>query len=422
MNTKTVTPSRTVTNRSAPRRRHAWRKLIPYAVVAGLAVAVVAGLWPKPVRVETAAITRGPLTVSVFEEGKTRIRHRYVISSPVAGFLDRVELRPGARIEAGKTVLATVEAQLSGFLDARALAEAEARVKAAKEAKMQRSAELDRATAALDLANKEFTRADALRKTGAISTAEWDTAENRVQVLTRELHAAEFALHVADFEIAQAEAALKQGQHPDSDKSEPLRILAPVNGYVLNVYEESARVVSTSMPIMEVGDPEDLEAEIELLSSDAVAVPPGAAVSIERWGGDSPLRGRVSVVEPGAFTKISALGVEEQRVLVRVDFLDQMPPGRELGDRYRVEARIVTWHGDDVLQVPAGALFRRGNDWMTFVVKGGRALLRKVEIAHNNGIAAEVRSGLSLGDAVIVHPPETVHNDAAVVGEMANSP
>jgi HlyD family secretion protein len=341
-------------------------------------------------------------------------RRRYVISSPVAGFLNRAELRPGARIQPGRTVLATVEAQLSGFLDARALAEAEARVKAAEATKMQRSAELDRATSALELANKEFARADSLRKTGSIATQEWDAAENRVQLLTREVHAAEFALHVADFEIAQAQAVLMQAKRPATEKSEALRIIAPVDGYVLNVYEESARVVTTTMPIMEVGDPQDLEAEIELLSSDAVDVNTGADVSIEHWGGDSPLRGRVNLVEPGAFTKISALGVEEQRVKVRVDFLDQTPPGRELGDRYRVEARIVTWHGDDVPQIPTSALFRRGNDWMAFVVKEGKARLQKVEIAHNNGISAEVRSGVSQGDAVIIHPPDTVHDGAAV--------
>src|SRR5215468_885975 len=188
-----------------------------------------------------------------------------------------------------------------------------------------------------------------------------------------------------------------QAQHPESEKSGPLQILAPVDGYVLNVYEESARVVTPGMPIMEVGDPQDLEAEIELLSSDAVGVTPGAEVSIEHWGGDAPLRGRVSVVERGGFTKVSALGVEEQRVKVRVDFLDPLPPGRELGDRYRVEARIVTWHGDNVLQVPTGALFRRGNEWMTFTIKERKARLRKIKIAHNNGVDAEVRSGLSEG-------------------------
>jgi HlyD family secretion protein len=414
MKIKGLAPPPSIASRGPQRRQRKLRRLIPYIVLAGLVIAVVTGLWPKPVRVETAPITRGPLTVSVFEEGKTRIRHRYMISAPIAGFLNRVELRPGARIQMGKTVLATIEAQLSGFLDARALAEAEARVNAAEATKMQRKAELDRANAALDLATKELARADALRKTGAIATQDWDTAENRVQVLTRELHAAEFALHVADFEIAQAAASLKQAQYPASEKSEPLRILAPVDGYVLNVYEESARVITPSMPIMEVGDLQDIEAEIELLSSDAVGVAPGADVSVEHWGGESPLRGRVSLVEPGAFTKISALGVEEQRVKVRVDFLEAIPPGRELGDRYRLEARIVTWHGDDVLQVPTGALFRRGNGWMAFAVKEGKARLCGVEIVHNNGIAAEVRSGLSQGDAVIIHPPDAIHDGAAV--------
>jgi len=189
-----------------------------------------------------------------------------------------------------------------------------------------------------------------------------------MQMRTRDLHAAEFALRVADFELTQAQAALMQARHPESEKSGALQILAPVGGYVLNVYEESARVVTPGLAIMEIEDPQDLEAEIELLSSDAEGVAPGADVSIEHWGGDRPLRGRVSLVEPGAFTKVSALGVEEQRVKVRVDFHVSAPPGRELGDRYRVEARIVTWRGDNVLQVPTGALFRRGNDWMTFAV------------------------------------------------------
>jgi HlyD family secretion protein len=422
MKTKDTGRSQFVASRMLGRRPRRWRKFIPYAVAAGLMISIVVAMLPKPIRVETASVTRGSLIVSVFEEGKTRIRHRYMISPPVAGFLNRIELRPGAPIQMGKTILATLEAQLSGFLDARGIAETEARVKAAEAAKMQRAAELDRAKSALELASKELARADALRKTGAIATQEWDAAENRLQVLTRELHAAEFALHVADFEIAQAKAALMQAQHPASDKSEPLRIVAPVDGYVLNVYEESARVVTTNMPIMEVGDPQDLEAEIELLSSDAVGVAAGADVSIEHWGGESPLRGRLSVVEPGAFTKISALGVEEQRVKVRVDFLDSTPPGRSLGDRYRVEARIVTWHGDDVLQVPTGALFRRGNEWMTFAIKEGKARLRKVEIAHNNGVDAEVRSGLLEGDAVIVHPPDTVHDGASVMSDSHRSP
>jgi HlyD family secretion protein len=411
---KTSTASKPAASRTTRSQRGRWRKFVPYVIAVAILAAVVAGLRPKPITVETASVTRGPLLVTVFEEGKTRIRHRYVISPPVAGFLNRVELRAGAPIKAGETVLATIRAEPSGFLDPRTRAEAEARAKAAETTRMQRQAEVDRANASLELAGKEFTRADALRKTGAIATQQWDSAEHRVQVLTRELRASEFALRVADFEVAQAHAALLQASEPTAEQSEPLKIISPVDGYVLNVYEESARIVTPATPIMEVGDPRDLEAEIELLSSDAVGVEPGADVSIEQWGGEAPLRARVSVVEPGAFTKISALGVEEQRVKVRVDFLDPMPPGRELGDRYRVEARIVTWRGVDVLQVPTGALFRRGSDWMAFVVENGKAVLRKVEITHNNGVAAEVGSGLSQDDVVIIHPPDAVKDGAAV--------
>jgi HlyD family secretion protein len=388
--------------------------VIPWAIGAALLAAIMWGLRPQPIVVETATVNTGPLVVSVLEEGKTRIRHRYMISTPVAGLLQRVELRAGALIEGGKTVLAVLEAQPSSFLDPRTRSEAEARVKAAEAAKMQRESQIERARSSLELANKEMVRARDLKKTGAIATKDWDTAEGQVAILTRELNAAEFALRVADFEVAQAQAALMQAQNPGQEKSEPYKIVAPVTGFVLNVLEESARVVAPGTPIMEVGDPSDLEAEIELLSSDAVGVQAGAEVSIEQWGGDVPLRGKVSVVEPGGYTKISALGVEEQRVKVRVDFLDPLPPGKSLGDRYRVEARIVTWRGDKVLQVPTGALFRRGGDWMTFLLEGTSARLTKVEIAHNNGTAAEVRSGLREGQRVILHPPDAVAEGAAV--------
>lgn len=243
---------------------------------------------------------------------------------------------------------------------------------------------------------------------------DWDTADNQVTVLTREVHTAEFGLQVADFELAQAKAALTQVQTPGADHSEPLRIVSPVDGFILNVFEESARMLPAGTSIMEVGDPNDMESEIELLSSDAVGVQPGAAVSIEEWGGEKPLHGRVSVVEPGGYTKVSSLGVEEQRVKVRVDFVEPLPPGMTIGDRFRVEARIVTWHSDDVLQVPTGALFRRGGDWMTYVYDGGKARPTKVEIAHNNGTAAEVRSGLAEGQRVIVHPPDAISDGSAV--------
>lgn len=387
---------------------------------AALLAAIGWGLRPRPIKVETATVTTGPLVVSVLEEGKTRIRHRYMISAPVAGLLQRVELRAGASIEGGKTVLAVLESQPSSFLDPRTRSEAEARVKAAEAVKMQRESQIERARSSLELAHKELARARDLRKSGAIATKDWDTAESQVAILTRELNAAEFALRVADFEVAQAQAAVMQSQTPAQERSEPFRIVAPVSGLVLNVLEESARVVAPGTPILEVGDPNDLEAEIELLSSDAVGVRAGVDVSIEQWGGEAPLRGRVSVVEPGGYTKVSALGVEEQRVKVRVDFLDPLPPGKTLGDRFRVEARIVTWRSENVLQVPTGALFRRGGAWMTFVLDGGKARQTKVEIAHNNGVAAEVRAGLTEGQRVIVHPPDAIADGATVTTARAD--
>lgn len=390
------------------------RRLLPWLVLGALLAGIVAGLWPKPLAVETVQASEGPLTVSILEEGKTRIRHRYTISPPVAGWLNRISLRAGDRIEAAKTVLATIQAQPASILDPRARSEAEARLKAAQAAQQRTNAELERTQSDLELSKKEKVRADELRKSGAISAREWDAAESQVSVLTRALHGAEFAVRVAEFEVAQAQATLAQSQVPEgASSSEPLRIVAPVTGYVLQVFEESARVVTAGMPILEVGDPTDLEAEIELLSSDAVGVEPGAEVAIEQWGGDSPLRGRVSVVEPGGYTKVSALGVEEQRVKVRVEFVDP-PPGARLGDRFRVEARIVTWSSPKVLQVPTGALFRRGNQWMTFTLEAGRARLREVEIAHNNGRAAEVRAGLRPGETVLLHPPDAVTEGAAV--------
>lgn len=401
----------------ARRRSAGRRRLIPILIGGAVLFAIISALRPSPTPVEIATVSTGPLTVSVLEEGKTRIRHRYMISPPVAGLLERVELRAGAPIKAGETVLGTIHPQPSSFLDPRSQAEAEARVKGADAARMQRSMQVERAKSALTLSEKEMARARELKSSGAIATKEWDTAESQVNVLTRELSAAEFALQVAEFEFAQAQAAvLMQAKSPSPSGSgvEPYKIIAPVNGFILNVFEESSRIVAPGVQIMEVGDPNDMEAEIELLSSDAVGVQPGAPVSIEHWGGDKPLRARVTLVEPGGFTKISALGVEEQRVKVRVELAEPLPEGKFLGDRYRVEARIITWHSDSVLQVPTGALFRRGNDWMTFVVEGGKAHVTKVEILHNNGTGSELVSGLKSGQSVIVHPPDAVADGHAV--------
>ena len=394
------------------RKRRPWRTLIVVLFCLALAGLLLAGFWPNPVPVQTAAVTRGPMTVTVTEEGKTRIRSRYVVFPPTAGFLQRVELRAGARITAGETVLAVLTPEPSTFLTPRMRAEALARLEAAEAAVRARRAERERVRASLELAQKDLARIDSLLADGAVARRDWDRADNEVRVLERELQAASFALQVAEHEAGVARAALSRDGAPDQGEAVP--ILAPVDGYVLAVMEENARSVSPATPIMEVGDPGDLEIEIELLSVDAVAVAPGAEAVIEHWGGEGSLRARVTVVEPGGFTKVSAIGVEEQRVKVRAELTDPLPEGIMLGDRYGVQARIVTWRGEDVPQIPTSAIFRHSGEWKAFALENGRAVLRTVTIGRENGLEAEVLEGLKDGEKVILHPPDTLEDGVKV--------
>jgi HlyD family secretion protein len=399
---------------NTPRPRRPWRTFLLALLGLTLAALLIAGFWPKPLPVRTATVDTAAMTVSVTEEGKTRIRSRYVVFPPTAGFLQRVELRAGARITAGKTVLAILTPEPSTFLNPRLRAEALARIDAAEALTRMRQAELERVRTSLELARKDLSRLDVLLKSGTVARQEWDRAENQARVLERETQAASFALQVAGHEAKVAHAALTRAATPG--QNETVSILAPVDGFVLAVMEENARAVTSSTPLMEVGDPRDLEIEIELLSADAVAVAPGAEALIEHWGG-SPLRARVTVVEPGGFTKVSAIGVEEQRVKVRAELADTLPTGLLLGDRYGVQARIVIWRGDNVLQVPTGALFRRGGEWMVFVLENGKAIQRTLEIGHENGLVAEVRAGLAEGETVILHPPTTLADGMRVSEE-----
>lgn len=414
-------PALAQTPASAPRRepppkragRSRIRKALPWLIAAGVIGMLFLAMRPKPLPVEVAAASRGPMEVSVLEEGKTRIRHRYTISPPLGGLLERIDFRAGARIKEGET-LALIRPEPANLLNPRTQSEAEARVNGAGALLKEREAEIERAQAAGELADRDKKRAEPLYSSGAISAKEWDAAELNASMRQRELHGAEFALQVAKFELKQAEAALLQAEGKMEGGSEPFKILSPLSGVVLNVFEESTRLITPGTPILEVGDPTDLEAEIELLSTDAAGVKPGVRATIERWGGDRPLPATVSLVEPAAFTKISALGVEEQRVKVRVEFEGGLPQNEVLGDRYRVEARIVIWNAPDVLQIPSGALFRRGGDWMCYTLENRRATLRKVTIGHNNGISAEVLGGISAGERVILHPPDAVVAGAVV--------
>lgn len=381
-------------------------------VVLGALVLLGIALRPTTVLVDGAAATRGPLQVTVDEEGKTRIRERYIVAAPLAGRLQRVALKAGDTVEAGTTVLATIEAVDPALLDPRAEAESEARVKAAAAIQEQTVPNLEAARARHELARKELERANELLKDNVISQQEMDSAVAQERSAAEELKSAQFAEKIAAFELEQAQAALLRSRPGASDGGDSANwiIRAPVSGRVLRVLQESSVVVQPGTPLIELGDPADLEVEVDVLSADAMRIEPGAKVVLERWGGTQPLMGRVRLVEPAGFTKISALGVEEQRVWILVDFDDSTSSQRPLGDAYRVETRIVTWESDHALKVPSGALFRDGDDWAVFVLEKGKARLRKLQVGHNNGIEAEVLDGLTEGETAIVHPGDQIRD------------
>jgi HlyD family secretion protein len=370
---------------------------------------IVVGLWPQAVAVEVSRVTRGPLAVTVDEEGMTRVRNRYVVSTPVAGQLRRIDWKAGAPVEAGRTVLAVLEPSGADFLDTRTQAQAEARLRAAEAAREAALAQRDRAAAAAKTFASDLGRARTLREGNVLSAQEFEAAQMRAETAAQDARAAEFALRVAEFEVEQARAVIsRDASSLRGEPVAPLEIVAPASGRILRVFQESTRVVPAGFALMEIGDSTDLEVRIEVLSRDGVAIAPGARVILEQWGGAEPLTARVRWVEPAAFTKISALGVEEQRVYVVADFLDPLERRPTLGDGYRVEARIVTWEDPSVLRVPAGALYQRDGRSHVFLVEGGRARLRTVGVGRSNGVMAEVVDGLQEGDDVVVYPGDKV--------------
>ncbi len=396
-------------------RSSAWRRRLPWLGGALLVAAIVWGLWPQPQPVESTTVVRGPMIVTVDEEGMTRLKRRYTISAPVGGQLRRIDWKPGAEVEAGKTPLAVIEASDSDFLDARSQAQAEARVRAAEAAREAAAAQRQRAEAAQTMFATDFERVKRLRSDNVSSAQEYDVAQMRAATAEQDLRAAEFGLRVAEYELQQARVVVSRGVTAQGGgKVEPLTLTSPVSGKILRVFQESARVVPAGFALMEIGDPTDLEVRIEVLSRDGVAIVPGAKVLLEQWGGAQPLAARIRLVEPSAFTKISALGVEEQRVYAIADFVDPVERRPTLGDSYRVEARIVVWENYAALRAPAGALFQRGGAWQTFVVEGGRAHLRTVRVGRSNGVETEILDGLAEQDRVVVYPGDKVRDGARV--------
>ncbi len=387
-------------------------------IVAALAIVgtIALALRPKPVEVETAPVTRGLLQVTVDEDGKTRVRDRYIVSAPLTGRLLRIQLDAGDTVEPGVTLLAAIEPRDPDLLDPRAAAEAAARVQSAKANAQRAGPEVERAKAELQRATNDLKDKRDLLESGAATKQEVEDAELLERSRAEALRAAEFTQQIADFELKQAEAALLRTRSDDQRPrdTDPFEIHSPCAGRVLRVMQESTAVVNAGTPLIEVGDPTNLELVIDVLSTDAVKIKSGDPVIVERWGGENDLAGRVRLVEPSAYTKVSALGVEEQRVDVIVDLVDPHDHWKSLGDAYRIEARIVIWSQDDVLRVPAGALFREGDDWAVFVVEDGVAIRRPVELGHQTPHHAQVIKGLTDNDAVIIHPGDAVSDGVRV--------
>ena len=384
-------------------------------VMIAVALLAIAGLTlfafrPRAIQVDIGTIRRGPLQVTVDVEGKTRVRERHVVSSPLAGTLLRPRLRAGDCIDAN-AVLAQLRPVAPPLLDVRTKAEVEARARSAADATRQAEATLARARSLSELATREMTRARALSASGGISKDALERAEFEASARGREVEAAEHALDVARHDREVAQAALLQTRGP-TRASEQWNITSPVSGAVLRVLQENEAVVQPGTPLFELGDVEHLEVIAEVLTTDAVAIHPGAPVIVERWGGPKPLRARVRRVEPSAFTKVSALGVEEQRVNVLADLEDSPEALEGVGDGYRVELRIVVADIEEALLVPVSATFRRGAAWAVFVLASGRAHLRELQLGRRNENDAEVFGNASAGEQVVLYPGETLRDGA----------
>jgi HlyD family secretion protein len=391
-------------------------QLGPLAVGVVVLAGLVYAFLPAPVPVELATVTCGPIERVVIEDGRTRIKERYVVAAPLAGRLLRVTLKAGDTVEANAAPVAVLIPVDPDPLDARTRAQAEARSLAADAALEQAAALWERAKAAQALADKELDRARQLHATRTLPREQLDRAEYNQRATTEELKAAGFAVQIARYEVELARAALlfSQSETPPDPDSAPFEIRSPIDGRVLRVFQESATVVLPGTPLIELGDPSDLEVEIDVLSPDAVRIRPGARVQLEHWGGERPLEGRVRRIEPAGFTKISALGVEEQRVWVLVDLLDPPAAWQDLGDAFRVEARLTIAEADQALKLPAGALFRREQAWNVFVVEDGRARPQTVTVGLRNDLEAQVVEGLQEGDQVVVHPSDRVRDGVRV--------
>lgn len=396
------------------------------AIVAGLLAVAAIIAWvvmPDPVPVETAMVTKGRFVASVDEDGKTRVRDRYVVAAPIAGRLGRIRFKVGDSLNVDEDV-AMITPSPAPLMDPRTRREVEERLGAA-EANVERAkAVVERTKAQSDQAHTDLGRTRTLAERGAAPAQALERAELAVRVADRNLHAAEFQDHAAEHELSQMRALLaRYGKDTNTGETpEGWSVTAPVSGVVLKVVQESETIVQPGTPLMDIGDPHDLEVVVDVLSTDAVEIHPGADVTIVHWGGPGPLAGRVRRVEPEAFTKVSTLGVEEQRVNVLVDITSPAKQWARLGDAYQVDTQIAVFTQNDATIVPVGALFRRGDQWSVYVVKHGRAEIRDVQVLRRSGRSAAISAGLKQGETIIAYPSDRVAPGVRVASRSQIAP
>lgn len=384
------------------------RKHVVYSVFAlALAGLAMLALLPAPIPVETAVVTRGPLQVTVAEEGETRVQDRFTVAAPVAGRMLRIALRDGDPVAQDQFIAEICPLPLS----AREREEQKARVAAAEALQREAEEQVRHAQADYEQARRDRERMERLARDKLVSPQVVEQARIEETTSANEVEAARFRALSAAAEVQVARAGLLAIAAPAGCTDTIVKVRSPVTGYVLRVLEKGERVVEAGLPLLMLGDPARLEVVVDVLSSEAVRIRPGMPVLLESWGGGQPLRAQVRLVEPYGFTKVSALGVEEQRVNVIADFID--PPGL-LGDGYRVEARIVVWEQDNVLKVPVSSLFRTGEGWSVFVVKEGRARLRPVAAGHRSDLEVEIVDGLEADEQLIRHPPSQIEDGVRV--------
>ncbi len=374
---------------------------------------LVWGFWPKAVLVESAHVTRESLTVTIEEDGLTRVIDRYVISSPVNGMTCRMHLKIGQPVEQGKPLL-TISPLPSPVLDARSRAEAEQKVASARAALSAAKQQANASQATATQAQLELKRYGPLLDKGLISQDVYDKAKTNAQSTQANLRTAKFQVDVAQHELQAALTTLEYSDAENQEELEQVVVKSPITGQILKVNRQCEGPVTVGESLLEVGDANALEVEVDVLSADAVKIKTGMDVRFKRWGGEGYIKGVVRQIEPIGFTKVSALGVEEQRVWVISDFTSPLEQWQKLGDAYRVEAEFILWHEDDVLQVPSSAIFRYENGWAVFTIKDNQARIQPVEIGKRNGLKVQILSGLEEHQKIINHPNESVEDGVSI--------